>query len=224
MNSHTTITSASLAAVALAGLAWQAQAAPAQTRSASPERAAWSERSRVVADVDGDGRLDTALQLTRGESGDRSRIKVFWATGGTSVVRVPFSGYERLELGLDLDGDGSQELVLVGSGGEATWWQVVTEDDHRLLRVRTVTANGRPKPLTSGLSEGTGAPQNRSWQTDLRADGFYDYRFVAAHPAPPAPIKVRRWELSGRTLTRAHATQAGCYGEDGYLGVNLGAC
>ncbi|MCB0905862.1 MAG: hypothetical protein KDB63_01945 [Nocardioidaceae bacterium] len=219
MNTPTTIVSISLAALVVAGTTTGASG-----ETTTHHRTRWSEHSRVTADVDGDGRLDTAVQLTRGESGTHSRVKVFWATGGSAAVRLPFSGYERLELGLDLDGDGSQELVLTGSGGESTWWQVVAESDHRLTRVRTINAAGRPTPLAGGLSEGTGAPQNRSWHTDLLAAGFFDFRFVEAHPTAPAPIRVRRWELSGRTLTRSATTEPGCYGADGYLGVNLGTC
>jgi len=219
MNTHTAIASVSLAAVALAGLTTHASG-----ETAAHQKPRWTEQSRVTADVDGDGRLDIARQLTRGEAGTRSRIQVWWATGGSATVRLPYSGYERLEVAVDLDRDGSQELVLSGSGGESRWWQVVSEAGHELSRVRTVDADGDSTPLADGLTEGTGAPWNTSWQTDLLADGFYDYRFVAAHPDLPATIKVRRWELTGRTLTRSAAAESGCYGVDGYLGVTLGAC
>ena len=218
MNTHTALTSVSLAAVALAGLTTAASGEPAQ------HKPRWTEQSRVIADVDGDGRLDIARQLTRGETGTRSRIQVRWATGGTAAVGLPYTGYERLEVAIDLDRDGSQELVLSGSGGESSWWQVVAEDGHELSRARTTDADGDPTPLAVSLTEGTGAPWNTTWQTDLLADGFYGYRFVASHPDLPATIKVRRWELSGRTLTRSANSEPGCYGMDGYLGVTLGAC
>lgn len=219
MNTPTTIVSVSLAALVVAGATTGASG-----DTATHHRARWSEHSRVTADIDGDGRLDTAVQLTRGEAGTHARVKVFWATGGSAVVRLPFSGYERLELGLDLDDDGSHELVLAGSGGESTWWQVVVERDHELARVRTVDAAGKPTPLADGLTEGTGAPWDRGWNTDLLATGFVDFRFVDAHPDVPAPIRVRAWELSGRTLTRSATAEPGCYGADGYLGVSPGTC
>lgn len=177
------------------------------------------------ADVDGDGSSDTVrLSVPAETSGaDTMRLTVTWAAGGTARLDLPYAVYSDLEEPRDLDGDGGAEVVVNGtSGGDSATWWVVRELDGRLVRVPTVDASGAEAELLDWCTECGGGPQNVDWVTTLRDDGFFDYRFVDAQPVLPAPVEVRRWVLSGDTLTREATASPGCLRQPG--GLSLGGC
>ena len=180
--------------------------------------------TEVTADVDGDGSPDTARLTVPAETShsETMQMSVDWASGGSDTLDLPFSSYPELLPGRDLDGDGADELILSQSGGDSAWWDVVRAIDGRLVPVRTTDESGARASLADSCIECGGGPLNEAWVTTLLDDGFYDYRFVDAHPPAAAPVELRRWVLSGDTMTRLTATAPGCFVR--FHGISPGAC
>ncbi len=179
----------------------------------------------ISADVDGDGSPDTVrLSLPASTShSETMQVEAELASGRVDPIELPRSEYAELLPARDLDGDGADEIVLsLTDGGDAAWWQVLRESEGRLVEVGTVDETGAKASLVTVCLECGGGPLNRDWVTTLLDDGFYDYRFVDAHPPARAPVELRRWVLSGDTMTRLTATSPGCYVR--FEGVTTGAC
>jgi len=180
--------------------------------------------TEVTADVDGDGSPDTARLSVPAETShsETMQVSVDWASGGSDTVDLPFSSYPELLPGQDLDGDGAAELIVSQSGGDSAWWDVLRAIDGRLVHVRTTDESGAKASLSDSCIECGGGPLNEFWVTTLLDDGFYDYRFVDAQPPATAPVELRRWVLSGDTMTRLIATAPGCFVR--FQGISPGAC
>lgn len=179
----------------------------------------------ISADVDGDGSPDTVrLSLPASTShSDTMQVEVALASGRVDSIELARNEYAELLPARDLDGDGADEIVLSGSnGGDSGWWQVLREFEGALVEVGTVDETGAKASLVTLCLECGGGPLNQDWVTTLLDDGFYDYRFVDAQPPARAPVELRRWVLSGDTMTRLTATSPGCYVR--FEGVTPGAC
>lgn len=169
--------------------------------------------SDITADVDGDGAPDSVRLTVPAETaaGGTMTVDATWSSGGSGSIELPRNEYAELGRAVDLDGDGSDEVIVAMSGGDTAWWSVLREADGRLVEIATRDESGGTASLENSCIECGGGPVNETWVTTLLPQGFYDYRFVDAHPPARAPVELRRWVLSGDTLTRLEATSTGCY-------------
>ncbi len=124
----------------------------------------------------------------------------------------------------DLDDDGRQELVVVLSGGDASIGRVYVADrtsEPKLTLVQAVDADGQKAELSTDASVGADA-----WQVTYLPEGIYSLRANSAEPgAPPYDVQVRRWVLSGTTLTESSEQTVGCWESQGEsFGLWLGRC
>lgn len=175
----------------------------------------------LTSDIDGDGSDDTVQVVTPapGEQGDTELVVTL--ADGTMVSRTLADTSEwTLDDPQDLDGDGTQELVLLGGGGESALFEVYQLDGSGLAAVPTLNESGSDEPLAFSLSE-TG-PQNVSEIIELTDSGFVSYRYQDANPTRPAPVEVRRWVLTDGTLTLQDANEPGCVDAD--FTLTLGGC
>ncbi len=176
-------------------------------------------------DVDGDGQPDQVTLLDNtDETGScpcTQKLRVTFASGGTSALSWSPVGPSMLLPAVDLDGDGDSELVVGLKGAEYYEMRVYDADNGQLTQLTSLDSDGTP------LSLGIWAATTESWSTAYTTDGgLADYQLKRADPgAPPFPVKVRLWTMTGLTLTRSDTIEKGCYDiHDRQVWITVGAC
>lgn len=178
------------------------------------------DQRREDLDANGFRELIQVLTDPDGEPGPQ-QLRVTWQSGETSSAPLG-SDYERgIDVPYDLDGDGRVEVILAGGGGEFHGYEVFrVGEDRSLVAVRTENEAGRDEPLSSGYTEGF--PLDEDWQVSWTPGMFVSWRAREPFPERPVTVDVRRWVLTGDTLTLLDDVEAGCWQVD--LSVTDGSC
>lgn len=129
---------------------------PEATRSTSPPLGVYDT---ARADVDGDGaadRVDVLLPAADADLGpdvsfvsEDVRLRVTRAAGGVARLQLGESLAPTITGTPDLDGDGSAEVVLTASGGDAAWLRTFVWDG-RLLHQATPAEGSPPRLVDDG--------------------------------------------------------------------------
>ncbi len=169
---------------------------------------------RLKPDLDGDGVGESVKLIQAANPADDLTLEVIWEDGSSQSAAMPNTMERRLEA-VDLDEDGDQEIVVIGGGGDTSEIVVFVVDRGDLVEASYVDAEGQP---LEGLYGGA-VPTD--WNVSWVFGGIYSSRNPNTGPYP-APLELRLWTLSGRTLTEETATTEGCLTEGG--SISLGPC
>lgn len=173
-------------------------------------------------DLDGNGFRELIQVRTDPEGGAGAQeLRVSWQNGETSSAPLG-SDYERgIDVPFDLDADGSVEIILSGGGGEFVGYEVFRlAADRSLVAIRTVNEAGQDEPLSSSYTDGF--PLDETWQVSWTPGIVVSWRAREPFPTRPVTVDVRRWVLTGDTLTLQNEVEAGCWQVD--LSVTVGGC
>jgi hypothetical protein len=169
---------------------------------------------RLKPDLDGDGVYEFVTLTQPADPAADLILEVTWGDGSSQSATLANTMERRLETA-DLDGDGDQEIVVVGGGGETSETRVYVVDAGDLVEASYLNAEGRQ---LKGLYGGA-VPTD--WNPRWVFGGIYSARNPSAGPYP-APMELRQWSLSGRTLTESATVTEGCLTEGG--SISLGPC
>jgi hypothetical protein len=176
---------------------------PSATSTLTQSAMAVLDEAKV--DVDGDGTAETVRILAPATAGDQV-LEVAWSSGAAQRAGLPNTMERGLGLPLDLDQVGGREIVVGGGGGETSETRVFTVVGGQLVEALYVDASGRS---VTALTAGSG-----DWGVLAGPDGIFSVSNPGLTPLP-APVQVRAWTLSGRTLSESAATTTGCLRGDG---------
>jgi hypothetical protein len=172
---------------------------------------------QLTTDLDGDG-IDEVIRIRvpNDVDGDQE-LQVVWGTSAVSATSLANSMEHSIFDPVDLDGDGDRELIIHGGGGETSLYSVFLADTDNLEQVRTVDSSGKELLLSSPGED------LFAWHVSAGPDGIISYKLIDPESAaPPAPVRVREWTLSGNTLTQAAGSVSECVLV--YTPLELGPC
>jgi hypothetical protein len=180
----------------------------------SPNEPSMAEYDQARADVDGDGAADTIRVLVpeadAGAGTDESlvsddvRLQIEFAAG--AEVGLGFGqGLAPTIAGTpDLDGNGTAEVVLSFSGGDAAWLKVFTWDGETVVPAQP--ANGSPADLVDDGGLYT--------EAETVSSALVDRGLISWVPtgdfSDPFVVKVWTWQLDGAQLVATEADQLQC--------------
>jgi hypothetical protein len=184
------------------------------TPTSSPAEPALAEYDRARADVDGDGVADIIRVLVPEADADEGqdvsmvskdvRLQVELAAGGTVELDFGESLAPTIDGTPGLDGNGTAEVVLSFSGGDAASLEVFTWDGETVVRAEP--APGSPADLVDdgGLYS---APEVAS---AALVDGGLISWVGTGDVSAPYDVRVWTWQLDDERLVAAEAEQVQC--------------
>jgi hypothetical protein len=184
------------------------------TPTSSANKPALAEYDRARADVDGDGAADTIRVMVPKADADEGhdvsmvskdvRLQVDLATGGTVELSFGEALAPTISGTPDLDGNGTAEVVLSFSGGDAAWLRVFTWDGDTV--VQAGPAHDSPADLVDdgGLYIG---PETAS---SALVDGGLISWVSTADTSAPYEVRVWTWQLDETQLVATEAEQTQC--------------
>lgn len=158
-----------------------------------------------TVDLDGDSIEEgVALLVPTDLGGQNQLLRVTWGSGQVTTAKLPNIMEANLLDPVDLDGDGSLELIVGAGGGELAQYLVFQASPESLQQVRTVNSAGEELLLLSDADPS-------AWQTHVGRSGIYSYRLVDPTTTRfPAPVQAREWTLTGHTLTQSATSIERC--------------
>lgn len=184
------------------------------TPTSSPSGPTLAEYDRARADVDGDGAADIIrVQVPKADANQGQdvsmvskdvRLQVELAAGATDEIRFGETLAPTISGTPDLDGNGTAEVVLSFSGGDAAWLKVFTWDGDTVVQAEPAT--GSPADLVDdgGIHS---APEVAS---SALVDGGLISWVGTGDTSAPYEVRVWTWQLDGKRLVAAEAEQVQC--------------
>lgn len=180
----------------------------------TPSEPALAEYDRARADVDGDGAADIILvqvpEADADEGHDVSmvskdvRLQVELAAGATDELRFGETLAPTISGTPDLDGNGTAEVVLSFSGGDAGWLKVFTWDGDTVVQAEPAT--GSPADL---VHDG-GLYTEAEVVSSALVDGGLMSWVPTGDTSTPIEVRVWTWQLDENRLVATEAEQVQC--------------
>lgn len=176
------------------------------------------EYDRAESDVNGDGAADVirvTLPASDAAAGmdsilesDDVRLGVELAAGGTVEIELDDVIVPRISGTQDLDGNGTAEVVLAYSAGDAGWLRVFTWDGDTM--VRADPADDSPADLIGdGLFLIEGGVNSALTEIGLIS-------WLAIEESAPYEVRLWTWQLDGSRLVATESEQTHCMSPDRY--------
>ncbi|MFN8192809.1 MAG: VCBS repeat-containing protein [Nocardioidaceae bacterium] len=175
---------------------------PTARASVAPAKPRWTVVDRLARDLDGDGVREVVRILEPRRVSRPQQLRVRWGTGGRSSRPLPNTMARMLRAPVDLDGDGTREIVTAGGGGEYGEYRFFATSAQRLRPVDVVDGDHTSRVLDAS----TGA----EWEPVVDRTGVVTIHFVDPAHTVPGTVDVRAWTFAGATLTGADDTTTGC--------------
>ncbi len=184
------------------------------TPTSSPSGPTLAEYDRARADVDGDGAADIIrIRVPKAdvkEGQDVSmvskdvRLQVELAAGATDELRFGEALAPTISGTPDLDGNGSAEVVLSFSGGDAAWLKVFTWDGDTVVQAEPATGSPADLVADGGIYS---APEVAS---AALVDGGLISWVGTGDTSAPYEVRVWTWQLNEKRLVAGEAEQVQC--------------
>lgn len=185
-----------------------------RTPAPSPTEPALGAYDRARADVDGDGVADTVSvrlpEADAAEGQDSSllskdvRLHVRFAAGTTAELRFGEVLAPTIAATPDLDGNGTAEVVLSFSGGDAAWLKAFTWHDGTIDQAEP--APGSPADL---VDDG-GLYSSEEVASSSVVDGELISWVGTDDTSEPFEVRVWTWQLEGKRLVATEEEQLQC--------------
>ncbi len=184
------------------------------TPTSSPSEPPLAEYDRAHADVDGDGAAEIILVRVPKADADQGqdvsmvskdvRLQVELATGATDELRFGEALAPTISGTPDLDWNGTADVVLSFSGGDAAWLKVFTWDGDTVVQAEP--ASGSPADLVDdgGLHS---APEVAS---STLVDGGLISWVGTGDTSSPYEVRVWTWQLDEERLVAVEAQKVQC--------------
>lgn len=180
----------------------------------TPSEPALAEYDRARADVDGDGAADIIrVQVPEADADEGHdvsmvskdvRLQVELAAGATDELRFGETLAPTISGTPDLDGNGTSEVVLSFSGGDAGWLKVFTWDGDTVVQAEPAT--GSPADL---VHDG-GLYTEAEVVSSALVDGGLMSWVPTGDTSTPIEVRVWTWQLDENRLVATEAEQVQC--------------
>lgn len=180
----------------------------------TPSDPALAEYDRARADMDGDGAADIILvQVPKADADEGHdvsmvskdvRLQVELAAGATEELRFGETLAPTISGTPDLDGNGTAEVVLSFSGGDAGWLKVFTWDGDTVVQAEPAT--GSPADL---VHDG-GLYTEAEVVSSALVDGGLMSWVPTGDTSTPIEVRVWTWQLDENRLVATEAEQVQC--------------
>jgi hypothetical protein len=183
------------------------------TPSSPPREPALAEYDQAQADVDGDGAADTIRVLVPEADADEGmdmsmdvRLEVeFAADVATVELRLGEMLIPTIAGTPDLEGNGTDEVVLSFSGGDAGWLRVFTWNGDTLVQ-----AEPGPDSMAD-LVDGGALYSEEGVASSALVDGGLISWVPTNDESAPFEVRVWTWQLDGTLLVATEAEQIQCF-------------
>jgi hypothetical protein len=182
------------------------------TPTAPPSEPALAEHDQAQADVDGDGGADTIRvvvpEADANEGLDMStdvRLQAELAAGATVEIRLGEGLIPTIAGTPDLDGNGTDQVVLSFSGGDAGWLKVFTWDGDTLVQAEPDPGAEAELVFDGGLYSEAGIVSS------VLADGGLISWVPTSDETAPFEVRVWTWQLDGTLLVATEADELQCF-------------
>ncbi len=180
------------------------------TPTSPPREPALAEYDQAQADVNGDGAAGTVRVLVpdADEGLDVSmdvRLQVEPAAGAAVELRIGETLIPTIAGTPDLDGNGTDEVVLSFSGGDAGWLKVFSWDGDTLVQ-----AEPAPGPVADLVYDG-GLYSEAGVASSALVDGGLISWVPTGDESAPFEVRVWTWQLDGTLLVATEAEQIQCF-------------
>lgn len=186
----------------------------ASTPTSSPSEPTLAEYDRARADVDGDGAADIIrVQVPKADADQGQdvsmvskdvRLQVELAAGATDELRFGETLAPTISGTPDLDGNGTAEVVLSFSGGDAGWLKVFTWDGDTVVQAEPAT--GSPADL---VHDG-GLYTEAEVVSSALVDGGLISWVPTGDTSTPIEVRVWTWQLDENRLVATEVEQVQC--------------
>jgi hypothetical protein len=184
------------------------------TPTSSATVPALAEYDRARADVDGDGEVDmirVMIPATDADEGQDAsivskdvRLHVELAAGGSVELSFGEALAPTISGTPDLDGNGTAEVVLSFSGGDAAWLRVFAWDGETVVQAHP--ANDSP----AALVDDRGLYLDPEVAASALVDGGLISWVTTGDTSAPYEVRVWTWQLDETQLVATEAQQVQC--------------